>query len=309
MSKWVTKSHYNATRLPLTIVGDPYQGWKVYRRHEVVETVDWKQSETGVECDRGAVEVLRRSLSTRVILTKCREQRTGDTPSPWHCHWHSLWHKLNWDSGKIQSTGTHPGAGKTFNCQLGTWLGHSDCEGVIMSCTGILRSEMVIWVLAIIISSGRKRSPLSLQSTCCSAKWINESAIRRNCYSRLRETFPPLLDVILRHISSNDDFSLRFQFGLSRVSRHCLSDSHDQMWVSVSSISLGLISRCSHLTLNVVLPGLLLPMIGSVIPVIIPLASQCSHIKAVCKFWCLGLVSWSPWYGSDPDPGSWAASG
>ena len=118
---------------------------------------------------------------------------------------------------------------------------------------------MVIWVLAIIISSGRKRSPLSLQSTCCSAKWINESAIRRNCYSRLRETFPPLLDVILRHISSNDDFSLRFQFGLSQVSRHCLSDSHDQMWVSVSSISLGLISRCSHLTLNVVLPGLLLP--------------------------------------------------
>ena len=42
----------------------------------------------------------------------------------------------------------------------------------------------------------------------------------------------PLLVVILRHISSNDDLGLRFQFGLSLVIV-CLSlsYSHDQVFV------------------------------------------------------------------------------
>ena len=44
--------------------------------------------------------------------------------------------------------------------------------------------------------------------------------------------------------------------------------------------------------MNVVLPGLLLSGDRISNPSNDP--SQCSHIKAVCKFWCLGLVAPGP---------------
>ena len=136
--------------MPLTIVGDPYQGWRVYRRREVVETVDWKQSETGEECDK------RRPLSTRVNLTKCREQRTtGDTP----CHWHWLWHKFNWNSGKNPEhrAGHTPAPVKHSIVSAGPeWetFRQGECHYVQHQ----EYSEMVIWVLAIIISPRHKPS-------------------------------------------------------------------------------------------------------------------------------------------------------